>query len=88
MTTLQQLQAEFKTLMYCGNYVDANLLEKGIYTCQKPFIYHSHETISSLIKQAEDIQDKMGKHHISDKYIDNLKQCELVSIIITIKNNQ
>lgn len=31
-------ETEFKALMHCGQYVDANLLEKGIYTCSKPFI--------------------------------------------------
>ena len=37
--------------MYCGQYVDVNLLEKGIYTCSKPFIYKKDETIGTIIER-------------------------------------
>ena len=75
-------QTKFKVLMHWGFYTDANLLDKGIYTCEIPFIYSQNETIESMIKRAENIQDKMGSWHVSDEYFKNLKQCELIDIII------
>lgn len=77
-------EIEFKTLMHCGQYVNANLLESGIYTCPSPFIYDKYETIETLISKAVKVQDIMGKHHISERYFDSLKQCQLVSITINI----
>jgi len=76
-------ETEFKTLMHSGAYIDANLLEKGIYACEKPFIYSKEETIETMIAKAEKIQHMIGKHHVSEKYFDNLKQCQLVPILIT-----
>ena len=72
--------------MYCGSYVDVNLLEKGIYTCTKPHLYDMSETIETLIFRAEKIQDMTGKHHVSDTYFENLKQCEMVSIVVSTKD--
>jgi hypothetical protein len=40
----QMIETEFLALMHCGQYVDANLLEKGIYTTSKPFIYDKKTT--------------------------------------------
>ena len=74
---------EFKALMNCGQYVDANLLEKGIYYCSKPFIYSKEETIETLIERGKMIKDITLKCFITEKYFDNLKQCQLVPILIT-----
>jgi len=76
-------ETQFKALMHCGQYVDANQLERGIYTCSKPFLYDKHETIKTMIDTAIKVQDMMGKHHITEKYFDNLKQCQLTPILIT-----
>lgn len=76
-------ETKFKTLMHCGIYVDVNLLEKGIYACSKPYLYNMDETIETMISKAEKIQDMMGKHYISDKYFENLKQCQMVHLFIT-----
>lgn len=76
-------ETEFKALMHCGQYVDANLLEKGIYTCSKPFIYPKDETIKTMIERGRMMKDTTGASFISEKYFDNLKQCQLVSILIT-----
>lgn len=76
-------ETEFKALMHCGQYVDASLLEKGIYTCAKPFIYTKDETIESIIERGRMMKDMTGVSFISEKYFDNLKQCRLVPILIT-----
>lgn len=76
-------ETEFKVLMHCGQYVDANLLEKGIYTCSKPFIYAKDETIENMIEHGRMVKDMTGASFISEKYFDSLKQCQLVPILIT-----
>lgn len=78
---------EFNALMHCGMYVNPNLLEKGIYTCPKPHLYMVDETIETLIDNAIKVQDMMGKHHISDKYFESLKQCQMVKVFITESEN-
>lgn len=76
-------EKEFKALMHCGEYVDNNLLEKGIYTCSRPFIYSKDETIDSMIETARLVKDMSGVNFISERYFDNLKKCQLVTILIT-----
>jgi hypothetical protein len=78
------LQTEFKALMHCGMYVDANLLQKGIYTCAKPFIYSKDETIESMIQRGKQMKDMTGASFIGDKYFESLQQCELVKIFVTV----
>jgi hypothetical protein len=74
----------FKTLTYLDNYVDTNLLEKGIYTATKPTIYDNNTTLEMLIEQAQQVKDMLGNTMIiSDSYINNLKQCQLKNIEIT-----
>ena len=77
-------ETEFKALMHCGQYVDANLLEKGIYACSKPFIYSKDETIETIIERGRMMKDMTGASFISEKYFDSLKQCQLVPILITV----
>lgn len=79
-------ETEFKTLMYCGQYVNVNLLEKGIYACSKPFIYAKDETIETLVERGRMMKDMTGAGFISEKYFDCLKQCQLVKIELIIKN--
>ncbi len=76
-------KTEFKALMHCGQYVDANLLENGIYACSKPFIYSKDETIETMIERGRMMKDMTGASFISEKYFDSLKQCQLVLILIT-----
>lgn len=78
------LETEFKALMYCGIYVNVNLLEEGIYACEKPFIYLKDETIESMVDRGNRIKDMNGVGFISDKYFDNLRKCELVKIFLTV----
>ncbi len=76
-------ETEFKALMHCGQYVDANLLENGIYACEKPFIYSKDETIETMIERGKMMKDMTS--FISDRYFDNLKHCQLVPILITFQ---
>jgi hypothetical protein len=76
-------ETEFKVLMHLGYYVNPNLLEKGIYISNKPFIYEMDETIETLIAKAEKVNDIMGKRHFSDSYFSSLKCCKLVRVKIT-----
>lgn len=76
-------KTEFKALMYCGEYVNTNLLEKGIYACDKPFIYHKDETIDTLIQRGKNIKDMTGATIMPEIYFDNLRMCQLVPISIT-----
>jgi hypothetical protein len=80
----KMIQTEFLALMHCGQFVDANLLEKGIYTCSKPFIYDKTTTIDSLKHQASLMIDMLGQKFVSDKYLSNLEQCQLVPISISV----
>ncbi len=78
------LETEFKALMHCGMYVDANLLQKGIYACDKPFIYSKDETIESMVERGKQMKDMIGESFIGDKYFESLQQCELVKMFVTI----
>ena len=81
---IQMIETEFLALMHCGQFVDANLLEKGIYTCSKPFIYDKTTTIEGIKHQASLMIDMMGNRFISDRYLSNLEQCQLVAINIQV----
>jgi hypothetical protein len=75
-------ETEFKILMHIGDYVDVNLLNKGIYSCSKPFIYSKDETIENLISKGRMMKDMTGSCFISETYFENLKQCQLVLVRI------
>lgn len=79
-------ETNFKVLMHCGVYVDANMLVKGIYECTKPFIYDNDETIESMIETAEKLKDLFGSQYIiNERYFENLKQCQLIDVELLIK---
>lgn len=78
------LETEFKALMHCGMYVDANLLQIGIYTCDKPFIYSKDETIESMVERGKQMKDIKGASFIGNKYFESLQQCELVKMFVTV----
>lgn len=79
------METNFKVLVHFGMYVDVNLLDKGIYTTDKPYLYDKNKTIRSMIQDAEDIQQKMGSWHISEKYFESLEQCKLVDVQIVVQ---
>lgn len=75
----------FKALMFMGNYVDSNLLEKGIYSASEPKLYDKCTTIEGLEKQAKMLVVMTGDCFISERYFDNLRKCELVDVSVVIK---
>ena len=74
----------FKALTFLGKYVDANMLEKGIYSCEKPYIYNRNETIETLIERGRNIKDITGNTMVSERYFENLSQCKLVEVSVNI----
>lgn len=79
------INTNFKALMYCGMYVHANQLVKGIYESNKPFIYTQDETIETMIDKAKAVKDILNDAcWFGDLYFENLKQCQLVPIEIKL----
>jgi hypothetical protein len=76
------METNFKVLTYANQYMNANRLHEGLYACSVPFLYDKEITIDYLLKQAEDIRDKMGVWHITDKYFEMLKQCKLLDFTL------
>ena len=78
------METQFKALMIAGQFVDADLLGKGIYFCDKPFIYDKDTTVEALKERASSMVDMVGNSFLPDKYFDDLSQCELVLVTLTI----
>ena len=70
----------FRVLMHTGQYVDSNLLEKGIYSTSRPTLYGKDATIEGLQQQGRVMKDITGELFISEKYFENLRQCKLVNV--------
>lgn len=70
---------KFKVLMYNGIYVDQNRLDMGIYMTQTPSLFRHEETIESLRKQYERVQEMMITYP-TQKHFDNLQLCKLVAV--------
>lgn len=79
-------ETHFKTLMYLGTYVDTNMLQSGIYQCIIPRLYSKDTTIEFLEQQGRMLKDMSGNCIINETYFENLKQCELVDINVSIGN--
>lgn len=77
-------ETHFKTLMHLGTYVDANRLQSGIYQIIKPYLYPKDTTIDMFEQQGRKLKDMVCNQVISENYFENLKQCELVDITISI----
>ena len=78
------METTFKVLMHCGEYVDVSMLEKGVYSTNRPYLYCKDTTIESLIENAELMKSISSYLFQSDKYFDNLQKCELVEVYLTI----
>ena len=70
----------FRVLMHTGQYVDSNLLEKGIYSTSRPTLYSKDTTIEGLEQQGRMMKDMTGELFISEKYFENLRLCKLVDV--------
>jgi hypothetical protein len=78
-------QTKFKTLMHCGHYVDVNLLEQGIYTTTKPYLYNCPETIEDLIEKGRQMKFMTGVAFLSESYFENISKCKLVDVQIVVQ---
>jgi len=79
------VQLKLKALTYFGKFIDANLLQKGVYESDTPFIYNHGESIDTLIEKAKTIKDMSGGYIVSDDYISNLGMCELTTFTLIDK---
>jgi len=73
-------ETQFKVLMHTGQYVDTNLLEKGIYSTSRPTLYGKDATIELLEQQGKTMKDMTGELFISEKWFENLRLCKLVDV--------
>ena len=78
-------ETQFKVLMYMENYVDYNLLGKGIYLTSRPILFNKDTTLELIEEQLKTVRDMSGCGFISEKYFENLKLCELVDVSL-LKN--
>lgn len=78
-------EIKFKVLMSLGQYVDTNLLEKGVYPTNKPNLFEFNETLLSIKERALFLQDKMGNGFLPESYFTNLEQCQLVDFFLVEK---
>jgi hypothetical protein len=83
---MKMIESEFKVLMYMGEYVNTILLENGIYGTTIPVLLDKDETIERLTEMVIKMRDMTGASFLSEKYIDNLKQCQLLKISIIISD--
>jgi len=74
----------YSAITYDGNYVDVNKLFDGLYLTQKPPLYDADETIENLVKVHLEFFGKYMKDSPVDIYINNLKQCKMVRVKISI----
>lgn len=75
----------FLVLTHCGAFVDGNMLEKGIYTTQTPRLYDMVTTIDGLIEAGRIMKDFAGNNFISERYFENLSQCTLSEVTLSLK---
>lgn len=80
--------SEFKVLMYEGIFVDTTLLGKGIYSTDKPHLYKVHQSIDELIETATDLAEAGWLDYVSREYLENLKKCELVNVVLKLENSK
>jgi hypothetical protein len=75
-------ETEFKVLTYCGKYVDENLLDKGIYISNSPYLHPKDATLEKLIQDGLKVRKVAGDAFLPDSYFENLKKCDLVTVIL------
>lgn len=69
---------QFLALTYAGQYVDGNLLYKGIYYTNMPTLYRLDTTITDIIKNLVMFTDLK----LEDELTKNLYQCVLKKVEI------
>lgn len=80
-------ETEFRILMHLGKFVDENLLDKGIYACNSPYLHPEDATLEKLIQDGLKVRKIAGDAFLPDSYFENLKKCDLVPISIMIHDS-
>lgn len=71
--------------MFMGLFVDARLLDNGVYYCDKPYLYPITESIESLIEKYQKTQQEFSMVNlVGPKYFENLRKCKLVEVTLTV----
>ena len=74
-------EGEFKVLMHNGRYVDNYNLSEGICSTDVPCLYNKNMTMTSLFKEHQPL---VNSGLIPASYVENMMQCELVAVKLTI----
>jgi hypothetical protein len=80
------IQQKFKALTYCGQFVDENLLYKGIYTSSVPFLRSEDTKLEDLTISYVDYIKIHGTSDGLTNYIENLSKCELTNVVCEISD--
>lgn len=70
----------FLVLTYLGEFIDKDLLHKGLYYTKVPNLYNKETTIDLMITNARTFKDMNGNCFINEEYFENLSKCELTEV--------
>jgi hypothetical protein len=73
----QDRNKRIKVLMFGNDFVDPNLLHRGIYTCAKPFIYDADITMENHIQSVKELEH-IAPECINSNYYENLQRCSFI----------
>lgn len=68
---------KYQALMHGEQFVNANMLDDGIYGTPRPNLFREEETIQSLTETAKGLKDATGECFLPDIYFENLAKCTL-----------
>ena len=74
----------FKILTHCGQFIDENLLEKGLYSTSVPQLKSENVTIEGMIQSAKMMRDAQNVLFLSDSYFENLNKCILIDYALVL----
>jgi len=78
----------FKVLKFGRIYVDENLLSKGIYETNRPYIRSEDATIENIIITTRVALKFLNPLCDLSSYIENIRQCELVEVELVEKTTK
>lgn len=74
----------YKILMHGDIMIDDDLLHKGLYDTDRPVLREVATTIDSMMERGKRIRDMTGHRFLCDEYFENLKKCELRTVVVTM----
>jgi len=81
----RQFDTTYSALQYAGNFIDENMLFKGLYFTNTPALYDASDTLEDLIKRHSELIGRYMPGSPVDVYVENLKQCKLVKVRVNIR---